>query len=87
MENIKIDDLDSNSYGRWEFSENNEYTFTDADAVVILTEWDEFRYLNWEKIGTLMRKPAWIFDARFMVDVPSLESLGFNVWRIGLGSD
>ena len=83
----KIDDLDSNSYGRWEFSENNEYTFTDADAVVILTEWDEFRYLNWEKIGTLMRKPAWIFDARFMVDVPSLESLGFNVWRIGLGSD
>ena len=85
--NKKVDDLDSNSYGKWEFSENNEYTFIDADAVVILTEWEQFRYLNWEKIGTLMRKPAWIFDARIMVDVPFLESLGFNVWRIGLGSD
>ena len=31
-----------------------------ADAIVVLTEWDEFINLDWESIYEKMRKPAWI---------------------------
>ena len=36
----------------------------DADAIVIATEWKEYKFLDWEKISNLMRKPSWVFDAR-----------------------
>ncbi len=54
-----------------------------ADAVIILTEWDEFKNLNWKKIYTVMRKPAWVFDTRIFLDKEYLKNIGFNIWTLG----
>ena len=56
-----------------------------ADAVLILTEWQQYRELDWAALAPLMRKPAWVFDARGVVDPKQVESAGLNVWRVGEG--
>lgn len=54
-----------------------------SHAVAILTDWDEFREYNWEKIYDRMMKPAYIFDGRMVVDRTELEMLGFKTFVIG----
>ena len=58
----------------------------DADALVILTEWDDYMKINWASAGLLMRKPAWIFDVRSIVNAKEIIKNGFNLWRIGDGT-
>ena len=55
----------------------------DADAILILTEWDEFKNLDWNIIFEVMRKPAWIFDGRICLDKDALCKIGFKVWTLG----
>ena len=54
-----------------------------ADAIIILTEWQDFKNLDWENIYKVMRKPAWIFDSRIYLDNDKLKNIGFNVWTLG----
>ena len=54
-----------------------------SDAIVILTEWEEFKNINWSQVYKYMRKPAWIFDSRSFLDNKNLRSLGFNLWTLG----
>ena len=54
-----------------------------SDAIIVLTDWDEFKYLEWELIFEVMRKPAWIFDARVFLDKEYLKNIGFKVWSLG----
>jgi len=56
-----------------------------ADAVLILTEWQQYRELDWNSLSGLMRKPAWVFDARGIVDPEQVASAGLNIWRVGEG--
>ena len=55
----------------------------DAHAVAILTEWDEFRDYDWKMIYDCMKKPAFIFDGRNVLDKKSLEMIGFIYKGIG----
>ena len=55
----------------------------DAHAVAIMTEWDEFKTYNWEKIYTQMKKPAFIFDGRNILDKSEMEKIGFEYFSIG----
>ena len=55
----------------------------DSDAVVISTEWDEFRGIDYSKGYDMMKKPAYCFDGRLMVDKDELEDIGFIVETIG----
>nr|WP_298994262.1 nucleotide sugar dehydrogenase [uncultured Polaribacter sp.] len=55
----------------------------DAHAVVILTDWDEFKTYDWEKIYTNMKKPAFIFDGRNIIEKKALDKIGFNSYIIG----
>ena len=55
-----------------------------ADAIIVLTEWDEFNHLDWEDIFEIMRKPAWIFDTRVFLDKQYLKNIGFKVWSLEL---
>jgi UDPglucose 6-dehydrogenase len=52
-------------------------------GVLVLTEWDEFRDLDFAKVYQEMHKPAWIFDGRNVLDMAKLKSLGFYVYSIG----
>jgi UDPglucose 6-dehydrogenase len=54
-----------------------------ADALVVVTEWDEFRELDFERIYGGMNKPAFVFDGRLMLDAPKLRQIGFKVHVIG----
>ncbi|KAL6983377.1 UDP-glucose 6-dehydrogenase 5 [Sarracenia purpurea var. burkii] len=54
-----------------------------AHAICILTEWEEFRSLDYQRIYNGMQKPAFIFDGRNVVDVEKLRSIGFIVYSIG----
>lgn len=54
-----------------------------AHAVVILTEWDEFKMLDYKAIFAGMTKPAFLFDGRGYLDVVELKEIGFEVFSIG----
>ena len=62
---------------------NSIETFQDANAVIILTEWDEFKEINFEQVYKVMKKPAWIFDGRNILDHQKLRTIGFHVKAIG----
>jgi UDPglucose 6-dehydrogenase len=57
----------------------------DAEAVVIATEWKEFRDIDWEVVYKGMNKPAFVFDGRLIIDAEKLRKIGFNVKTIGRG--
>ena len=55
-----------------------------AHAIAVLTEWDEFKTYDWQKIYKRMSKPAYIFDGRNLLDKEMLEGIGFHVQAIGM---
>ncbi|MFA8300209.1 MAG: UDP-glucose 6-dehydrogenase [Hyphomicrobiales bacterium] len=57
----------------------------DSHAVAVITEWDEFKSYDWEKIYKLMAKPAFVFDGRNILDHDYLRKIGFQVKAIGKG--
>jgi UDPglucose 6-dehydrogenase len=56
-----------------------------AHATAILTEWDEFKTYDWQKVYNAMLKPAFVFDGRNIVDKNQLDEIGFEVYNIGKG--
>lgn len=54
-----------------------------AHAIAVLTEWDEFKSYDWQKIYDQMLKPAFIFDGRNILDRKALEKIGFVYKAIG----
>ena len=54
-----------------------------AHALCILTEWDEFRSLDYEKIYASMVKPAFVFDGRNVRDHARLREIGYIVYGLG----
>lgn len=65
------------------FAATAEAAAEGAHALLVLTEWDAFKTLNFESIYQKMLKPAWIFDGRNILDRARLESIGFKVYSIG----
>jgi UDPglucose 6-dehydrogenase len=57
----------------------------DAHAVLILTEWDEFKALDFKKIYDQMNLPAFLFDGRNLLDLDALRAIGFEATGIGRG--
>lgn len=55
----------------------------DAHAIAVLTEWDEFKTYDWQKIYDGMLKPAFVFDGRNLLDRSELEAIGFTYYAIG----
>ncbi|MBB5038965.1 UDP-glucose 6-dehydrogenase [Prosthecobacter dejongeii] len=65
------------------FAASAEEASQGAHALLVLTEWDAFKDLDFEVIYENMLKPAWIFDGRNILDRPKLEKIGFRVYSIG----
>ena len=53
-----------------------------ADAIVILTEWDEFRSMDLEKVKTLVKQPI-ILDARNLLNCKTAKQIGYAFENIG----
>ena len=54
-----------------------------AHAIALLTDWREYRELDYERIYASMEKPAFVFDGRNLLDAERLHQIGFNVHAIG----
>jgi len=74
-------------FGCWFSSNTIEDAANGADALLVLTEWEEYAEINWESISLIMRSPAWIFDARSILKANKVKSSGLKLWRIGDGSE
>jgi UDPglucose 6-dehydrogenase len=53
-----------------------------AHAVVILTDWDEFRSLDWDRVRALMRTPV-VVDGRNLLDPAQIRGRGFEYYSLG----
>lgn len=52
-------------------------------AIAVLTEWDEFKVYDWQRIYDNMQKPAFVFDGRNLLDKEQLIQIGFVYKSIG----
>ena len=65
-----------------EYVENQYEALNDADALVIATEWSEFRTPDFEKLNSMMKKKV-VFDGRNLFDVQKMKELDFYYVSIG----
>lgn len=65
-----------------EFNDNATNACKDADALAIITEWDEFKHIDLKKIKKIMKKPV-IFDGRNIYEPENMRELGFEYYSIG----
>tara|TARA_Y100000589_G_scaffold313221_1_gene334346 strand:+ start:27668 stop:29080 length:1413 start_codon:yes stop_codon:yes gene_type:complete len=70
----------------WEYASTIQDSALNSDAIVILSDWDNFYDLDFENLINIMRKPSWIFDTRNVVDISKAIKYGFNVWSLGNGN-
>ncbi|TKY55044.1 UDP-glucose 6-dehydrogenase 1 [Spatholobus suberectus] len=55
----------------------------DAHGICVLTEWDEFKTIDYQRVYDNMQKPAFVFDGRNILNVDKLREIGFIVYSIG----
>lgn len=81
---IKNAKLDLKNYGNdIEYEEDPYKAAKGSHAIAILTEWDLYKTLDYEKIYHTMEKPAFIFDGRNVLDHQKLFKIGYEVYPIG----
>ena len=66
-----------------EYSKDPYEAFLDTDAQLLVTEWREFRFPNWQVIKKLVKSPV-VFDGRNIYDQEELNKLGFDYYCIGV---
>jgi UDPglucose 6-dehydrogenase len=72
--------------GRIAYFDGNYEALRGADALVVVTEWNEFRRPDFDRMKTLMKQPV-IFDGRNIYDPLRLREKGFTYYGIGRGKD
>jgi UDPglucose 6-dehydrogenase len=68
--------------GKVEFCENAYDALHQADALLIVTEWNEFRRPNFGRMSSLLKEPL-IFDGRNLFEPTTMKRLGFTYYSIG----
>ncbi len=72
--------------GFWRFSKDIYEAVQNSDAIVLLTEWNEYKNLAWDIISKRMRSPSWVFDARSISNHEEIKKAGLNLWCVGNGA-
>jgi len=67
-----------------EFCDNPYDMAAGCDALIVVTEWNEFKQLNLEKVKSLLKSPI-IFDGRNIYDPTLMKEMGFEYRSIGRG--
>jgi UDPglucose 6-dehydrogenase len=81
LDNARIDLTDH--IDKLEFIEDPYKAARGAHAIAVMTEWKEYKGLDYKKIFSGMEKPAFIFDGRNILDHKALFDIGFNVFPLG----
>jgi UDPglucose 6-dehydrogenase len=69
--------------GTIEFEADPYTAAAGAHAIAVMTEWDEYRTLDYARMLASMPRPAFVFDGRNILDHARLFEMGFNVYPIG----
>ncbi len=80
---VAIDNAREHFGDRVLYFQKNYEALEGADALVLLTEWNEFRYPEYERMKTLMRGHV-VFDGRNILSRRRLEEMGFTYYGIGV---
>ncbi len=80
LENAKQDMI---GYQKVHFCEDPYDALKGVHAIVVATDWQCFKDLDYQKIFDDMEKPAFIFDGRNLLDRKKLFEIGFNIYGIG----
>lgn len=80
LENAKQDMI---GYQKVHFCEDPYEALKGVHAIVVATDWQCFKELDYQKIFDNMEKPAFIFDGRNLLDRKKLFEIGFNIYGIG----
>jgi len=81
LNNAKLDLKDSK--GEIIYEPNPYKAAQDASAIAVITEWEQYKTLDYERTYKSMKKPAFLFDGRNILDHKKLYEIGFNVYPIG----
>lgn len=79
---VAADNVEKENPGRFEISDGMYETLRGCDALVISTDWDEFKTPDFEKIKALLSSPV-IFDGRNLYKRDQMERLGFTYYSVG----
>ena len=71
---------------RIEYAETNYDALDGADALVVVTDWNEYRHPDFGKIKSLLKRPI-VVDGRNLYDPAKMRSLGFTYLSIGRGRE
>ena len=66
------------------YAKNSYDALSNCDCMLLLTEWNEFRRPDFDKIKTLLKSPV-IFDGRNQYNAERLKEKGFEYYQIGVG--
>jgi UDPglucose 6-dehydrogenase len=69
-----------------EFADSNYGALEDADALVVVTDWNEYRHPDFERMRASLRRPV-VIDGRNLYDPAKMASLGFTYRSIGRGRE
>lgn len=67
---------------RIDYAESNYDALRDADALVVVTDWNEYRHPDFGRVKATLRRPV-LIDGRNLYDPTKMESLGFKYYSIG----
>ena len=80
---LKEFENNNRNIGKWQFIADINKSADNADAIVVVTEWEDYKNLNWRKLSDLLRRPSWIFDTRGIIPISLLKELNCYYWQIG----
>jgi UDPglucose 6-dehydrogenase len=80
---VSIDECKRRIGDKIEYGKNIYDTTSGADALLLITEWTEFKFPNWDKVKELINVPL-VFDGRNIYDKKELMKLGFEYFGIGI---
>ena len=84
---LNFKDLDFKSdenKGSWEYAKSIYDAVQDSLGIVVLTEWDEFKSINWGRVRLLTMNPIWLFDTRNICNINEARTNNIQVWNVGL---
>ena len=84
---FELGDLGKENSLNWSFSHDLANIFDNVEAIVILTEWEVYKEINWNLVNDKIMPPAWLFDTRRIVNPDEIKNCDFKFWQVGLGND
>ena len=78
--------LSWNYYKHLRTTENLVASDLYGELVNLIDSQEDYKNIEWDCVAKKMKKPAWVFDARSIVNIDLVKKSGINIWSLGDGS-